>query len=131
MRQRNEVATEKVIIQDLHFEINNEDVYNLVTSFPNCEIVGEVKFSRARKPNGGWSNFKNGDRFCYVKSPLLTPLPKTANVGVLKCRYTTKANKHKRGSVKFAEVRGTKKRRYNVLTSTQTMQRTQLLSDHQ
>ena len=43
MRQRNEVATEKVIIQDLPFEINNEDVYNLVTSFPNCEIVGEVK----------------------------------------------------------------------------------------
>ena len=90
MRQRNEVATEKVIIQDLPFEIN-EDVYNLVTSFPNCEIVGEVKFSIARNPNGGRSNFKNGDRFCYVKSPLLTPLPKTDNVGVLKCRIYHKS----------------------------------------
>ena len=110
MRQRNEVATEKVIIQDLPFEINNEDVYNLVTSFQNCEIVGEVKFSRARNPNGGWSNFKNGDRFCYVKSPLLTPLPKTANIGVLKCRIYHKSQQAQERQCKVCRGQGHKEK---------------------
>ena len=76
MKRRYEGQTEKVTIQDLPLSIDNEDVYNLISSYPGCKIIGDVKYSRAKNPAGGWSNFKNGDRFCYLKAPIATPPPK-------------------------------------------------------
>ena len=60
----------EITIQGLPLSLENDDVYNHITSFQGYEIMREVKFSRARKPTGGWSDFKNGDRFCYVKALL-------------------------------------------------------------
>ena len=108
MRRQNRVQTEKITIQDLPLSVDNEDVYNLITSFPGYEIVGDVKFSRARKPTGGWSDFKNGDRFCYVKAPLKDPLPKFAKIGILRCKLYHFSQKKAKRQCKVCRQQGHK-----------------------
>ena len=45
--------TEKIAIHYLPLSIDNEDVYNLITFIPGYEIIGDIKFCRARKLTGG------------------------------------------------------------------------------
>ena len=108
MRRQNRGQTKKITIQDLPLSVENEDVYNLITSFPGYEIIGDVKFSRARKPTGGWSNFKNGDRFCYAKAPLKDPLPKSVRIGVLRCKLYHVSQKKAEQQCKVCRQQGHK-----------------------
>ena len=105
MRRQNRGQTE-ITIQDLPLSVEN--VYNLITSFQGYEIMGKVKFSRARKPTGGWSDFKNGDRFCYVKAPLKDPLPKSAKIGVLRCKMCRESQKTAEWQCKVCRQQGHK-----------------------
>ena len=36
---------------------------NLINSYPGCKILDDVKYSKAKNPAGGWTNFKNGTVF--------------------------------------------------------------------
>ena len=108
MKRRYEGQTEKVTIQDLPLSIDNEDVYNLISSYPGCKIIGDVKYSRAKNPAGGWSNFKNGDGFCYLKAPIATPLPKIGHIGPLKCRLYHRTQKSHEKRCKVCRSEGHK-----------------------
>ena len=39
---------EKVTIQDLPLAIDNQEVYNLINSYPGCKIIGDVKNSKKK-----------------------------------------------------------------------------------
>ena len=83
---RDPTQVEKVTIQDLPLNVDNKDIKALIQSFPVVKLIGGIRYGTAKDPDGKWSNFKNGDRFCYIEAPMTVPLHKTAKVGVMPCR---------------------------------------------
>ena len=75
---RDPSQVEKVIIQDLPLSVDNKDTEALIKSFLAVKLIGGIRYGTAKDPDGKWSNFKNGDRFCYIKAPM-TVRPESAS----------------------------------------------------
>ena len=56
------------------------------------EMLGTLKYAKARTPQGQLTNFKTGDRFVEIVVPS-EPLPKKKTLGFLRHRSTTKSKK--------------------------------------
>ena len=76
MKRRYEGQTEKVTIQDLPLSIDNEDVYNLISSYPGCKIIGDVKYSRAKKSSWWLVKLQKWRPFLLFEGSYCHPPPK-------------------------------------------------------
>lgn len=79
-------SIEKVTVQDLPLNVENKDIEALIKSFPGVKLVSNIRYGTAKDPDGRWTDFKTGDRYCYIQAPVITPLPKTSRVGNIPCR---------------------------------------------
>jgi ribA/ribD-fused uncharacterized protein len=82
-----DIQTVKVTIRDLPLEIPSDDINNFLLSFSGVKkIHSKIMFGNIRAPDGSWLNVKNGDRYCYIESPISPPLPKQAKFGNFTCQ---------------------------------------------
>ena len=58
------------------------------------EMIGSLKYARARTPQGKLTNFKTGDRFVEIVVPP-EPLPKNKSVGIFTASLYHKKQKQK------------------------------------
>ena len=77
---------EKVTVQDLPLDVESKDIEALIMSFPGVKLVSSIHYGTAKDPNGRWTDFKTGDRYCYIQAPVTIPLPRTSRVGNIPCR---------------------------------------------
>ena len=75
---------EKVTIKDLPLSVANTEIENFL-SLNNVTIVSDIKYGKIRDSNGDLTNFKNGDRFVFVKTPVWPLLPRVAHIADIHC----------------------------------------------
>ena len=78
-------ACEKITIKELPLSVGNTEVENYLRE-NNVEMVSPIRYGKVRDENGDLTNFKNGDRFVYVKSPVWPLLPRTARIADNRCK---------------------------------------------
>jgi ribA/ribD-fused uncharacterized protein len=85
-RSNETVKSEKITISDLPLNFDNAEIENFLKSCPGIYLVSKIKFGNSRRPDGSFTHFLSGDRFCYAKGPIENPLPKTTKLGNFQCR---------------------------------------------
>ena len=78
-------ACEKITIKELPLSVANSEVENYLRE-NNVETVSPIRYSKVRDGNGDLTNFKNGDRFVFVKSPVWPLLPRTVRIADIRCK---------------------------------------------
>ena len=73
-------ACEKITIKELLLSVPNSQVENYLRD-SNVE-----RYSKVRDGNRDLTNFKNGDRFVFVKSPVWPLLPRTVRIADIRCK---------------------------------------------
>ena len=68
--------TEKIIIKDLPFNISNAKVLDELEGIDNISILSRVMYSRERDHMNNLTDCRNGDRFLYVRGPVILLLQK-------------------------------------------------------
>ena len=76
---------ERVTVKDLPLSVANSEVEAYLLG-KEIATVSAVKYSKARDDNGDLTNFKTGDRFVFVKGPVLPLLPRKDDIADFKCR---------------------------------------------
>jgi ribA/ribD-fused uncharacterized protein len=100
--------TEKVTIQDIPLNVPNSEIENLIQSFNGVQLASKVKYCNIPNPNGGWSEFKNGDRFCYIYTPIAEPLPKQTTFAGIQCHIYHKTQKLSKKLCRICKTEGHK-----------------------
>jgi ribA/ribD-fused uncharacterized protein len=100
------MMTEKITICDLPLTFDNTEIENYLKSYPGVLLVSKIKFGNSRKPDGSFTQFLSGDRYCYAKGPIQNPLPKTIKLGTVQCRLYHRSQKEK--SCKICRTEGHK-----------------------
>ena len=75
---------ERVTVKDLPLSVANTKVEAYLLG-KQIATVSAVKYSKARDDNGDLTNFKTGDRFVFVKGPVLPLLPRNDDIADFKC----------------------------------------------
>ena len=78
-------VVERLTIKDLPLSVSNNEIDAFLAGKGLLPVSG-VKYTRARDENGGLTSFKTGDRFVFVKGPILPVLPKKASIADFNCR---------------------------------------------
>ena len=60
---------EKIAIKDLPLSVANTEI-EIFLSLNNVTIVSDIKYGKICDSNGDLTNFKNRDRFVFVKEPV-------------------------------------------------------------
>ena len=76
---------ERITIKDLPLSVDNSEIEQFLSS-KGVEIVSPIKYAKIRDENGDLTQFKNGDRFVFVKSPVWPLLPRTSQIADTKCK---------------------------------------------
>ena len=84
----------------------------MIKSFPAVKLIGGIRYGTAKDPDGKWSNFQNGDRFCYIQAPVTVPLPKTTKVGVMPCRIYHRSQRLFEKMCRICKINGHKEKTY-------------------
>ena len=77
-------ACEKITIKELPLSVANAEIEAFLRE-NNVELVSPIRYGKVRDENGDLTNFKNGDRFVYVRSPVWPLLPRTARIVDFRC----------------------------------------------
>ena len=77
---RQNVESTRLYVRNIPLSFDNETIKNELKSM-GVEMLSELKYARARTPQGQLTNFKTGDRFVEIVVPT-DPLPKKKNFGV-------------------------------------------------
>ncbi len=76
---------EKVTIKYLPLSVSNEEVEKLFEE-KKIPLATEIKYANARDGEGRLTEFRNGDRYCYVKGRINPLLPRNVTVAGMKCK---------------------------------------------
>lgn len=76
---------EKITIKELPLHITDSEIEQFLRN-RNVELTSEVKYSMARTTDGDITSFKNGDRYAFVKAPVMPLLKRIDYIGEYKCK---------------------------------------------
>ena len=76
---------QKITIKDLSLSVANTQIETFL-SFNNVTIVSDIKYGKIHDSNGDLTNFKNRDRFVFVKAPVWPLLPRVAHIADICCK---------------------------------------------
>lgn len=88
------LVTEKITIKNLPFHISNKSVLDELEGFSQLHILSKVMYSRERDDSNNLTDCFNGDRFLYVKGPIVPPLEKNIKIGYENCVVLHKTQKN-------------------------------------
>ena len=72
--------TEKIIIKGLPFNISNAKVLDELEGIDNISILSRVMYYCERDHMNNLTDCRNGDRFLYVRGPVILPLQKEMKI---------------------------------------------------
>ena len=76
---------ERITIKDLPLSVANSEIQNFLREH-GVESVSTIRYGKVRDTNGDLTNFKNGDRFVFVKSPVWPLLPRNGRIAEIRCK---------------------------------------------
>ena len=76
---------ERITIKDLPLSVSNSEIQIFLREH-NVESVSPIRYGKIRDANGDLTNFKNGDRFLFVKSPVWPLLPRNCRIAEIRCK---------------------------------------------
>jgi ribA/ribD-fused uncharacterized protein len=75
-------TVEKIVIRDLPLSVDNEQIRELLKTFPQVKLTSPIKYSHERRQDDNTlTKYKNGDRFFYAEHPITPILPNKTKVG--------------------------------------------------
>jgi len=77
--------TEKIIVKDIPLSVANNEIEVFLLS-KGIILTSPIRYSKVRDQNGDLTNFKNGDRFVYAKSPINPTLDRNVKIGDFRAR---------------------------------------------
>ena len=86
------LPSEKVLIKDIPLDVDNSEI-RLYLESKQVSMTSEIKYSTIMRPDGTWSDYRNGDRYVYVKTPLFPVLPRFDFIDGYKCRIIHKTQR--------------------------------------
>ena len=90
---RQSVESTRLYVRNIPLSFDNEVITNELKSM-GVEMLGTLKYARARTPQGQLTNFKTGDRFVEIVVPG-EPLPKKKDIGIFTASLYHKEQKQK------------------------------------
>lgn len=81
---------DKITIKDVPLDVDSDCIKKLLESVKGVKVASEIMFGYCRIPEGGWSDYKSGDRYCYVEQPVPN-IPRTVNIVNIQCRLFHKS----------------------------------------
>ena len=86
------LPSEKVIIKDIPLDVDNSEI-KLYLESKQVAMTSDIKYCTIMRPDRTWSDYRNGDRYVYVRTPLLPVLPRIAVIAGYKCRIIHRSQK--------------------------------------
>ena len=77
---------ERITIKDLPLSVASSEIEQYLST-NGVEMVSPIKYAKIRDENGDLTNFKNGNRFVFVKAPVWPLLPRTTYIADIKCKF--------------------------------------------
>ena len=78
--------SERITIKDVCLSVDNNDLVDSMKAIrPDLVFTSEMKYSKERS-DGSITDYRNGDRYIFVKQPITPPLPRNMILGNSKCR---------------------------------------------
>ena len=68
-------SREKITIKELPFHVTNDEIEKILQD-KGIELLSYIMMSKVRDDQGNLTEYKNGDRFMYVKGPIEPVLPR-------------------------------------------------------
>ena len=96
-----DLETTRLYVRNIPLSYDNEVISGYLKDM-NVEMLGNLKYCRARTPEGKLTNFKTGDRFVEIVVPD-EPLPKKKEMGYSQHPSITNS-KDKQRKRKYAEI---------------------------
>lgn len=87
------MPTEKIIFKDLPMDVENSELV-LYLERKQVHVTSQIKYCNVMQPDGTWSDFYNGDRYVYARSPVFPVLPKSDFLGENKFRIVHKSQQN-------------------------------------
>lgn len=101
---REDVDTTRVYVRNIPLSYDNGEIEKALKS-KKAQLIGQIKYVRARTKEGKLTNFKTGDRFVDIITPN-EPLPKTVEMGLFKASVYHKEQKQSKNEIECGNCRG-------------------------
>lgn len=94
---REDVDTTRVYVRNIPLSYDNGEIEKALKS-KSVQLLGPIKYVRARTKEGKLTNFKTGDRFVDIITPK-EPLPKKIGMGIFTASVYHKEQKQSRADI--------------------------------
>ena len=83
-RQSTKRTSEKIMFKNIPMHVSDDIIANYLEQ-QNIKLTAPIKYGRARDSSGGFTQWKNGERFTDAESPLPVILPKRCKINEYDC----------------------------------------------